>query len=115
MSTDPARSAARAADALEHVNDALIVVDRAWTIEYANAVATELVEHDADDMVGLSFWDIFPDERRDEHLADGLERLGKVLEHVSLATDAACRETIAALGGPRRGDDICVIALRRSS
>lgn len=92
MSTDPARSAARAADALEHVNDALIVVDRAWTIEYANAVATELVEHDADDMVGLSFWDIFP-ESYDHEFGIAYRRV----------MDTGVEERIETFYGPLRG------------
>jgi PAS domain S-box-containing protein len=45
----------------ERVGDGFLALDDAWTIAYANSRAAEMVEHDAETLVGESLWDVFPE------------------------------------------------------
>jgi PAS domain S-box-containing protein len=59
--TDVAGPSPVAAAALDHINDGLILVDEDWTITYVNGVAVELVDHTRQEMLGVRFWDVFPE------------------------------------------------------
>jgi hypothetical protein len=47
--------------ALDQINDGLILVDSSWTITFVNGVAVDLVDHARQDMLGVRFWDVFPE------------------------------------------------------
>ncbi len=52
-----------AEEAFEHVSDGCVVVDSSWTVEAVDEGFEELLDVDADDVVGRSFWSSLPVDR----------------------------------------------------
>lgn len=58
--SDAARAGLQAV--LNEMDDGFLVLNRDWTINFCNRRAAELVLRDLQDMEGLDFWTLFPDE-----------------------------------------------------
>ncbi|PSQ56183.1 hybrid sensor histidine kinase/response regulator [Halobacteriales archaeon SW_8_68_21] len=56
----PTRSERRTADHFERISDAFCEVDDDWRVTYLNDRAVDLIDLDADDVVGERLWDAFP-------------------------------------------------------
>lgn len=64
VSSDPEpgwEAIGRAAQALEDVNEGVIVLDSEWVIVYANANAARFVSKAKDELLDLNFWSVFPE------------------------------------------------------
>ena len=48
---------------LESISDAFISLDREWRFIYANAEAQRSMDMTREELIGRSFWDVFPDAR----------------------------------------------------
>ncbi|MFB6188445.1 MAG: PAS domain S-box protein [Halapricum sp.] len=46
---------------LDRVDDGFLAVDETWTITYVNSRAEELVEREAEELLGESLWEVFPE------------------------------------------------------
>jgi PAS domain S-box-containing protein len=55
------REGAPAEMILESITDGFLAVDAEWRVTYVNRVAERLLAHAREEMVSLTFWDVFPD------------------------------------------------------
>ncbi|GAA0721410.1 PAS domain S-box-containing protein [Halorubrum trapanicum] len=55
------RSERRVADHLERISDAFCEVDGDWRVTHLNDRATDMIDLDADDLLGERIWDLFPE------------------------------------------------------
>jgi serine phosphatase RsbU (regulator of sigma subunit) len=55
-----------ATGALDHVADGIIVLDDAWTLVFVNAPGARVVDRPVDELVGRSFWELFPESEHHE-------------------------------------------------
>ncbi|HEY2331837.1 MAG TPA: SpoIIE family protein phosphatase [Acidimicrobiales bacterium] len=46
---------------LAHISDGVVLLDRSWTIAFANSRAARILQRSVDDLVGQSVRDVFPD------------------------------------------------------
>ena len=53
-------------ETLEAIADSFMIVDRNWTVTFANKVAEKLVAIDRDHMLGKNLWDLFPESENGE-------------------------------------------------
>ena len=60
---DLSRLATRLTNTLESITDAVIVLDREWRFTLLNAEAEKLVSRTADELIGYTIWECFPDAR----------------------------------------------------
>ena len=58
------RSAQRVQTVLESITDAFYSLDRQWRFTYVNEQAQRVLECPRGDLLGRSFWDVFPDKAR---------------------------------------------------
>ena len=65
--------AERLAATLENISDAFVTLDRDWRVTYANGKAASLIGRARGEVLGVSFWQIFPDDR-DSDLGTALAR-----------------------------------------
>jgi len=74
MSTGtPPNAVQRRSDALERVSDGVVALDQDLRYTYVNTRATELLDTDADSLLGEHVWEAFPSTRGTK-AQDAIER-----------------------------------------